>query len=50
MGDLVREGFDVAVRVGNPEPSSLKARLLLRTRIVTVASPEYLTEQLARMP
>lgn len=42
MGDLVREGFDLAVRIGNPEPSSLKARLLMRTRIVTVASPAYL--------
>lgn len=42
MGDLVREGFDVAVRFGYPEPSALKARLLLRTRIITCASPEYL--------
>ncbi|WP_095987808.1 LysR family transcriptional regulator [Cystobacter fuscus] len=41
MGDLVREGFDVAVRLGNPEPSALKARLLMRTHIVTCASPEY---------
>ncbi|MDC0714161.1 LysR family transcriptional regulator [Stigmatella sp. ncwal1] len=42
MGDLVREGFDVAVRFGLPEPSALKARLLMRTRIVTCASPEYI--------
>lgn len=42
MGDLVREGFDVSVRFGPPEPSSLKARLLLRSRVVTCASPEYL--------
>jgi DNA-binding transcriptional LysR family regulator len=42
MGDLVREGFDVSVRFGVPEPSSLKARLLLRTRVVTCASPEYI--------
>ena len=42
MGDLVREGFDVAIRYGVPEPSSLKARLLLRTRILTCASPGYL--------
>lgn len=41
MGDLVREGFDVAIRFGIPEPSSLKARLLMRTRIVTCASPAY---------
>ena len=42
MGDLAREGFDLAVRMGNPEPSALKARLLMRTRVVTVASPAYL--------
>jgi DNA-binding transcriptional LysR family regulator len=42
MGDLVRDGFDVAVRFGVPEPSALKARLLMRSRIVTCASPAYL--------
>ncbi|MFT3771442.1 MAG: LysR family transcriptional regulator [Minicystis sp.] len=42
MGDLVREGFDVAVRFGLPEPSALKSRLLMRTRVVTCASPAYL--------
>ncbi|WP_437586094.1 LysR family transcriptional regulator [Sorangium sp. So ce1000] len=42
MGDLIRDGFDVAVRFGHPEPSSLKSRLLLRTRVVTCASPAYL--------
>lgn len=42
MGDLVRDGFDIAVRFGVPEPSALKARLLMRTRIVTCASPAYL--------
>jgi DNA-binding transcriptional LysR family regulator len=42
MGDLVREGFDVAVRFGRPEPSALKARLLMRSRVVTCASPAYL--------
>jgi DNA-binding transcriptional LysR family regulator len=42
MGDLVREGFDVAVRFGQPEPSALKSRLVLRTRVVTCASPAYL--------
>ncbi|WP_050432922.1 LysR family transcriptional regulator [Chondromyces crocatus] len=44
MGDLVREGFDVAVRFGLPEPSALKARLLLRTRVLTCASPGYLAQ------
>jgi DNA-binding transcriptional LysR family regulator len=42
LGDLVREGFDLAVRVGRLEPSALKARLLARARVVTVASPVYL--------
>lgn len=41
MGDLVAEGIDVAVRFGAPEPSSLKARLLLETRVLTCASPAY---------
>ncbi len=42
MGDLVADGFDVAVRFGEPEPSSLKARLLLETRVLTCASAAYL--------
>lgn len=42
MGDLVRDGFDVGVRFGHPQPSTLRARLLLRTRVVTCASPAYL--------
>ena len=42
LGDLVAEGFDVAVRFGEPPSSTLVARRLLDTRIVTVASPEYL--------
>ncbi|MDQ0996203.1 DNA-binding transcriptional LysR family regulator [Phyllobacterium ifriqiyense] len=41
MGDLVAEGVDVAVRFGEPEPSSLKARLLLETRVLTCAAPAY---------
>jgi len=42
MGNLVREGFDVSVRFGRPEPSALKSRLLMRTRVIACASPEYL--------
>ncbi|HEF5786091.1 LysR family transcriptional regulator [Burkholderia multivorans] len=41
MGDLVADGFDVAVRFGVPEPSSYRARLLLETRVLTCASPAY---------
>jgi DNA-binding transcriptional LysR family regulator len=42
LGDLVAEGFDLAIRFGEPRPSALVARKLLETRIVTVASPAYL--------
>jgi DNA-binding transcriptional LysR family regulator len=42
LGDLVADGFDVAIRFGEPEPSALVARRLLETRIVTCASPGYL--------
>ncbi len=42
LGDLVSEGFDVAVRFGEPEPSGLIARKLLETRILTCAAPAYL--------
>jgi DNA-binding transcriptional LysR family regulator len=42
MGDRVGDGFDVAIRFGEPEPSSLKARLLLETRLLTCASAAHL--------
>jgi DNA-binding transcriptional LysR family regulator len=42
LGDLVAEGFDLAIRFGEPRPSSLVARKLLDTRVITVASPAYL--------
>ncbi|EYF08721.1 LysR family transcriptional regulator [Chondromyces apiculatus] len=42
MGDMVAEGFDVCIRFGFPEPSSLTCRLLLETRVLTCASPGYL--------
>jgi DNA-binding transcriptional LysR family regulator len=41
LGDLVSEGFDVAIHVGDPPVSSLVVRKLWSTRIVTVASPSY---------
>ncbi|HEY0295727.1 MAG TPA: LysR family transcriptional regulator [Bordetella sp.] len=41
-GDMIAEGFDLAIRFGEPRPSSLVARKLLDTRILTVASPAYL--------
>ncbi len=42
LGDLVAEGFDLAIRFGEPRPSALVARKLLDTRVITVASPIYL--------
>jgi DNA-binding transcriptional LysR family regulator len=44
LGDLVAEGFDIAVRFGKPPSSSLIARKLLETRTVTVAAPAYLNK------
>ncbi len=44
LSDLTAEGMDVAIRFGHPAPSSLVARKLLETRILTVASPAYLAE------
>jgi DNA-binding transcriptional LysR family regulator len=42
LGDMVADGFDLAVRFGEPRPSTLVARKLLDTRIMTAASPSYL--------
>jgi DNA-binding transcriptional LysR family regulator len=42
IGDLVAEGIDLALRFGPPPGVSPVARLLLKTRILTVASPGYL--------
>ena len=38
----MREGFDAAVRFGEPEPSGLIVRKLMETRILTCAAPAYL--------
>jgi DNA-binding transcriptional LysR family regulator len=40
--DLVAEGVDVAVRFGPQPASGMSSRLLLHTRVLTVASPVYL--------
>jgi DNA-binding transcriptional LysR family regulator len=42
IGDLVSDGFDLAVRFGEPTPSALIARRILDARILTVASPIYI--------
>ncbi|HVE09086.1 MAG TPA: LysR family transcriptional regulator [Paraburkholderia sp.] len=43
-GDLVADGFDLAVRFGPPPAGTLVARKLLDTRVLTVAAPAYLAE------
>ena len=42
VGDLISEGFDAAIRFGEPQPSSLLVRRLLQVRVLTCASPAYL--------
>ena len=44
VGDLVADGIDVAMRFGEPLPTSPAARKLIDTRILTVASPAYLAQ------
>jgi DNA-binding transcriptional LysR family regulator len=45
MGDLVAEGFDVAVRFGEPTEAGLIGRKLAETHIRTVAAPAYLARK-----
>jgi len=42
LGDVVADGFDLAVRFGHPANSSLVARKLLDVRVLTCAAPAYL--------
>jgi DNA-binding transcriptional LysR family regulator len=42
IGDLVADGFDLALRFGDPPVGSFVARKLTETRVITVASPAYL--------
>lgn len=44
LGDLVADGFDCAVRFGEPDPSALVAKKLADTRVVTCASRGYLEQ------
>jgi DNA-binding transcriptional LysR family regulator len=42
VGDLVADGFDLALRFGDPPVGSFVARKLTETRVITVASPAYI--------
>jgi DNA-binding transcriptional LysR family regulator len=42
IADLVSDGFDLALRFGEPSPSALIARRLFNARLLTVASPTYI--------
>src|ERR1700730_15966724 len=42
VGDLVADGFDLALRFGDPPIGSFVARKLTETRVITVASPAYI--------
>jgi len=40
--DIIAEGFDLAIRIGILEDSTLIARKIAPARLVTIASPDYL--------
>jgi DNA-binding transcriptional LysR family regulator len=42
VGDLVADGFDLALRFGEPPVGSFVARKITETRVLTVASPAYI--------
>ncbi len=43
--DLIREGFDLAIRLGHPSDSTLVARQLMQSDSVICASPTYLEKR-----
>jgi len=42
LGDLIGDGFDAALRFGEPAPSALIATRMAQTRVLTCAAPDYL--------
>lgn len=45
LGDLVMDSFDLSLRFGEPKISTLVARKLLDTAVVTVAAPSYIARR-----
>lgn len=44
MPDLIEEGMDMAIQLGEPENTSAVARNLTSSRLIVCASPEYFSE------
>lgn len=45
VGDLVAEGYDLAIRAGLPEGTSAEARRLMDMPLATCAAPSYLAQK-----
>jgi len=45
IGDLIADGFDLALRYGDPPSSGFTARKLMETRVLTVAAPAYIARR-----
>lgn len=43
--DFIREGFDVAITIGQPSDSTMIAKRLMKNRCYVCASPEYLANR-----
>ncbi|KII79388.1 LysR family transcriptional regulator [Vibrio renipiscarius] len=42
--DIVKEGFDIGFRIGKPKNSSLVSRKIARSRLLIVASPDFIQQ------
>ncbi|EGU44317.1 LysR family transcriptional regulator [Vibrio ichthyoenteri ATCC 700023] len=42
--DIVQEGFDIGFRIGKPKSSSLVSRKIARSRLLIVASPDFIQQ------